>query len=172
MARLGCRCGAEMTNTEAPSKHELKVFYRSEAEVAIQNNPLIRLWDFYSGWDDKNNCEESFQSRGEPVEYWYCTECKRVHEVQAASCGKILRSYIPQTGDNRDIDYRSLEELILLTDIEMDELLSTCETMTLKEYINRDTPIKYYITDNETIVYIVKNGQVSGYYICEEQDKE
>ena len=56
MARLGCKCGAEMTNTVAPSKHEINVFYMTEAESAIQMNPEIRLWDFYSGWDEKNNC--------------------------------------------------------------------------------------------------------------------
>ena len=60
MARLGCKCGAEMTNTEAPSKHEINVFYMTEAESAIQMNPEIRLWDFYSGWDEKNNCPVSF----------------------------------------------------------------------------------------------------------------
>ena len=173
MARLGCKCGAEMTNTEAPSKHEINVFYMTEAESAIQMNPEIRLWDFYSGWDEKNNCENSFQNRKEPVEYWFCTECKRVHEVQAISCGKIIRSFVPhEISDNQKFDYSMLEKLIVLTDIEMDELLSTNEQLSLSEYINRETPVKYYITKDEKIVYVVKNGQVACLYIYEESDEE
>ena len=173
MARLGCKCGAEMTNTEAPSKHEINVFYMTEAESAIQMNPEIRLWNFYSGWDEKNNCENSFQNRKEPVEYWFCTECKRVHEVQSISCGKIIRSFVPhEISDNQKLDYSMLEKLIVLTDIEMDELLSTNEQLSLSEYINRETPVKYYITKDEKIVYVVKNGQVVSLYIYEESDEE
>lgn len=67
MARLGCRCGAEMTNTIVPSRNEINVFYESEAEEAIQMNPEIQLWDFYTGWDERNNCGNSFQNRVEPV---------------------------------------------------------------------------------------------------------
>jgi hypothetical protein len=173
MARLGCKCGAEMTNTEAPSKHELNVFYKSEAEVAIKGNPEIRLWDFYTGWDEKNNCENSFQNRKEPVEYWFCTECKRVHEVQAVSCGRIVRSFEPlEIGVNQLIDYSTLEELIVLTDFEMDELLSTHENMTLSEYIEHEAQARYFITSDEKKVYIVKDGQLTGMYSCEDKGEE
>lgn len=76
MTRLGCRCGAGMTNTVCPSSHQLNVFLKSEIEEALSYNPDIPLWDLYTGWDELAECENSFQNRTEPVEYWYCTECK------------------------------------------------------------------------------------------------
>ena len=80
MARLGCHCGADMTNTDGPSPHRLNVFLKSEVDKALSYNPDIPLWDFYTGWDELAECRNSFQNRSEPVEYWYCTECKRIYE--------------------------------------------------------------------------------------------
>ena len=169
MARLGCKCGAEMTNTVAPSKHEINVFYMTEAESAIQMNPEIRLWDFYSGWDEKNNCENSFQNRKEPVEYWFCTECKRVYEVQAISCGKIVRSFAPKKSiDIKEIDYSDLKELIILTDIEMDEVLSVNEKLMLKDYLAQEKPVKYFISQDERQVFVIRDNQVSIIYSIED----
>ncbi len=158
MARLGCKCGAEMTNTEAPSRHVVSIFYKSEAEVAIDHDPNIRLWDFYSGWDEKNGCNNSFQNRNELVEYWYCTECKRVSEVQAISCGRVLRTFAPD--DNNDFEFQNLSqfrELIVLKDVDMDDLLSREENMGLKEYLDRKRAAKYYLSNDESVAYIVMN---------------
>lgn len=158
MARLGCKCGAEMSNTMAPSKNNLNVYYICEAKEAIQNNPNIKLWDFYTGWDEINNCKDSFQKRDEDVEYWYCTECKRLYEVQAVSCGKILKTYEPC--ENKDIimpDILCLDELIFLWDVEMDELLSKNDKMTLTEYLAQTTFPKYYISKDKKTIYVVDN---------------
>ena len=76
MARLGCYCGSDMTNTEGPSPHRLNVFLKSEVDEVLSYNPDIPLWDFYTGWDELAECWNSFQKRSEPVEYWYCTECR------------------------------------------------------------------------------------------------
>lgn len=158
MARLGCKCGAEMSNTVTPSNNILEVFLLKEAKEAIQNNPEIRLWDFYTGWDEKNNCNYSFKRRKEEVEYWYCTECKRIYEVQAISCGKILRIYEPYEKEEVDLSYiTSLDELILLWDVEMDERLSANDMMTLKEFLNQDKELRYYISKEERYVFVVKN---------------
>ena len=48
MARLGCHCGADMTNTDGPSPHRLNVFLKSEVDKALSYNPDIPLWDFYT----------------------------------------------------------------------------------------------------------------------------
>nr|WP_027871318.1 hypothetical protein [[Eubacterium] cellulosolvens] len=159
MARLGCICGAEMTNTDAPSKNRINVFYMREAREAIRNNPRIRLWDFYSGWDEKKACDDHFQNREEPVEYWYCPVCRRVYEVQAQSRGKIVRAYAPQTeiGESRAVN-SGMEELIVLTDIEMDILLSSNEGMLLSEYLNAVKEERWFISLDENTVYTAKNG--------------
>ena len=94
MARLGCHCGADMTNTDGPSPHRLNV----------------------TGWDELAECRNSFQNRSEPVEYWYCTECKRIYEVQAVSCGRILRNfkYVSEPTEKCNLD--GFEELFILWD--------------------------------------------------------
>lgn len=159
MARLGCKCGAEMSNTVTPSNNNLNIFFLKEAQEAIIKNPEIRLWDFYTGWDEKNNCNNSFKSRDEDVEYWFCTECKKIYEVQAISCGKILRIYEPNEKEEVDLSYiLSLDELILLWDTEMDEMLSTNDKMTLEEYINQEKKLRYYISKDERSIFIVNNN--------------
>lgn len=158
MARLGCTCGGEMTNTQGPSQHILNVFFVSEANEAIAYNPQIRLWDFYTGWDEIKDCEHSFQSRNQPVEYWYCTECGRIHEVQRISCGKIIRSYSPQHLEKEPIvDLQNLKELLVLTDIEMDKMLVDYNEMLLSEYVNSPRNVKYYSSIDEKTVYIYEN---------------
>lgn len=166
MARLGCFCGAEMTNTVAPSKNLLKIFYYNEAEDAIRENPTIRLWDFYTGWDEKNECKNSFMKRTEPVEYWKCSVCKRVYEVQAKSCGRILRAYKPQEEFDEDsVRISDLKELLVLEDVEMDDMLSEEEGMTLKEYLNKRKQLRYFISeDEETALMVNGDNQIVGAY--------
>ena len=157
MARLGCICGADMTNTEAPSRNRISVFYLSEADAAIHNNPKIKLWDFYSGWNEKDVRNDTFQLRNEPVEYWYCTYCKRVYEVQAESCGRIIRTYEPIEPKGQDFsDDIGTKELLVLTDIEMDQRLSEEPELLLKDYLDRAREIKYYISADESMVYAVE----------------
>ncbi|WP_027205892.1 hypothetical protein [Butyrivibrio fibrisolvens] len=155
MARLGCRCGAEMTNTIAPSNNIISIYYMKEVMDAIDLDPQIRLWDFYTGWDEKNNCNRSFQKRNEPVEYWYCTSCNRVYEVQARSCGKIIRCYrLDDEPYTNELDFSSLTELLVLSDTHMDTLLSKNKELTLLSYLAHNTRSKVYISKDEKIAYI------------------
>ncbi len=158
MARLGCFCGAEMTNTVAPSENLLKIFYYCEAENAIKDNPGIRLWDFYTGWDEKNRRNNSFMKRIEDVEYWKCPACKRVYEVQAQSCGNIIRAYERNEDcDKGKVSVSGLKELVVLKDVEMDDMLSENEGMTLKDYLRKEKPIRYFSSEDETTVYEVNS---------------
>lgn len=161
MARLSCKCGAEMTNTLSPSPHSLKIFYRKEIETAIQANPDIRVWDLYSGWDEKRGCDNSFQDRSEPVQYWYCEDCKRVYEIQDVSCGKILRDYKPDYDNFENLpevsEITSYREIIVLTDIEMDLLLSFSEEKKLSDYMGSVGEKRYYISENEEAVYVLRD---------------
>ncbi len=170
MARLGCKCGAEMANTISPSKNRLSIYYIQEVKDAINSNPQIRLWDFYTGWDEKNNCNNSFQDRNEPVEYWYCTSCKRVYEVQAESCGKIMRTYaLEKEKKSEKIDISSLTELLVLTDEEMDKLLAQNEKLTLQDYLAQRSTPRVYITADEKTVYITDiETRTTHIYLCED----
>ncbi|MCR5608281.1 MAG: hypothetical protein K6G26_04385 [Lachnospiraceae bacterium] len=169
MARLGCCiCGGEMRNTVTPSENRLNVFYREEGLDAIRDNEDIALWDFYTGWDEKNACDNSFQKRSEPVEYWFCSECKSVHEVQRVASGRIIRSYKYIKSFNEDIlIVDGLKELLVLKDIEMDELLSE-DRILLRDYITIEKDIRYFINAAETKGYIVKdNKNIVGEYFKE-----
>lgn len=152
MARLGCHCGADMTNTEGPSPHRLNVFLKSEIEEALLYNPDIPLWDFYTGWDELSECRNSFQNRSEPVEYWYCTECKRIYEVQAISCGRILRCFKYVSDLTEEYSLEGLEELFILWDKEMDDFLDLGSDYRLKDYISQ-VSVKHYISSDQNTIY-------------------
>ena len=153
MARLGCYCGAGMSNPECPSPHRLNIFLKSEVDAAISYNPDISLWDFYTGWDESAECRNSFQKRFEPVEYWHCTECGRIFEVQAVSCGRIIRGFKPVSFSAEDAcNLEGFEELFVLWDIEMDEYLGIDRDYPLRDYIF-GVWIKHYISTNCNTFY-------------------
>jgi hypothetical protein len=171
MARLGCLCGAEMSNTIAPSTNIISIFYKKEIEKVLEYNPSIRLWDLYTGWDELDNCNKSFQDRVESVEYWYCTQCQRVYEVQAKSCGKILRVY-KKNCERCDLNIdvlKGLEELIVLTDLEMDQVLSLEEDRTLKQYLDEEKTQQFFISKDERIVYMY-NNKTNNTFVYNQED--
>lgn len=153
MARLGCVCGTDMTNTEGPSPHRLSIYYKEEIESAIKGNPNIYLWDFYTNWDSLNNCRKTFQNRQEPVEYWFCTKCFRIFEVQAVANGRILRSYKRSSVDIEGItELERYKRIFVLWDKEMDLFLSKDREYLLTKYVNQER-IKYYISIDTKTVY-------------------
>ncbi len=93
MARLGCHCGADMTNTDGPSPHRLNVFLKSEVDKALSYNPDIPLWDFYTGWDELAECRNSFQNRSEfHVAEYYVTSNMFLNQ-QRNVIWMVLRNY-------------------------------------------------------------------------------
>ncbi len=152
MSRLGCRCGADMTDTEGPSPHLLNVFLKSEIDNALSYNPDIALWDLYTGWDELAECQNSFQNRPEPVEYWYCTECKRIYEVQAISRGGILRCFKPVSDLTEECTLENFEELFIFWDKEMDDFLGFGSDYPLKDYLAQ-VKEKHFISPDQKTIY-------------------
>jgi hypothetical protein len=142
-----------MTDTEGPSPHLLNVFLKSEIEEALSYNPDICLWDLYTGWDELAECSNSFQKRSELVEYWYCTECKRVYEVQAISCGKILRCFKPIPAPAGEYSLEGFEELFILWDTEMDDIICKDRYFLLKNYIAEPAKVKFFISADQKTTY-------------------
>ncbi len=170
MARLACYCGADMTDTNGPSPHLLNVFLRSEIDKALSYNPNICLWDLYTGWDELTECDNSFQNRSEPVEYWYCTECKRIYEVQAISCGRILRCFKSVADFTEEYNLNGFEELFILWDKEMDDVICKDRYYLLKDYIERTFTIKFFISSDQKTIYglDVPTNKLICKYILEE----
>lgn len=153
MARLACYCGADMTDTEGPSPHLLNMFLKSEIDNALLYNPDICLWDLYTGWDELTESDNSFQNRSEPVEYWYCTKCKRIYEVQAISCGRILRCFKTVSDLTEIYSLEGLEELFILRDKEMDGIICKDRYYRLKDYIEQPSTEKFFISSDQKTIY-------------------
>ena len=83
-----------------------------------------------------------------------------MHEVQAISCGKRLRTYCPHTLDSEpNPDPNGMKELLVLTDVNMDMKLAEDNQLTLLDYLNNNDFVRYFITEDEQNVYAQENGQ-------------
>ncbi len=109
MGRLGCICGATMSNVDSPSRNMLEIYTAAEVDAAIKADRNITLWDF------------SILDR--PYEYWYCTDCRRIHKVDN-TIGRCILRYKPV---GASIDQARIigipanwSELYVITDIELD----------------------------------------------------
>ena len=80
----------------------------------------------------------------EPVEYWYCTECRRIYEVQAVSCGEVLRVFKPDANYTDEYNIDNFEELFILWAKEMDDFLDFGRDYRFKDYIVQLTQSSLY----------------------------
>lgn len=154
MARLGCICGEELTNTICPSPHRLKISFLSDINKAIAENPELTLWDYYTEWNSVENKQQNYDSHSKAIEYWYCTSCKRVYLVEAVPCGKWLKVYKPSYEANgifmpsQEYDYA-----VALWDMKMDELLENSPGLLMKDFI-ASNPQRIAIGNQGTVAYM------------------
>ena len=50
----------------------------------------------------------------------------------------------------------------------MDEVLSVNEKLTLKDYLAQEKPVKYFISQDERQVFVIRDNQVSIIYSIED----
>ena len=79
MANLGCTCGRRMSSTNLPSDNIIYVFPKKGVRETLELNPDISLLDYERDYNRE-------------LEYWYCTECRRVHVVDNVPCELPLAS--------------------------------------------------------------------------------
>ena len=151
MARLGCKCGAIMGTSECPSPYSLDIFYDSEIQSALADDPCLKLNDFLTGWSEKEGCQRNYQHRKTPVEYWYCTECHRVYEVQAIPRGRWLRIY-NRSDTVIDADYSTWKKIFVMPDTVTDASTEENWEITLDDYLKQHDSVRYYLSPDETIV--------------------
>ncbi len=126
MGRLGCNCGAIMSSVNCPSENRIHVFSDSEVINALGTDRTKKLWDFYI-------VDRAY-------EYWYCTTCRRVHQIKVDSGVCVLRyKPIGKSDDQLGIlgvspDWR---ELYVITDVELDEAIERDFDTKLAEYLPR-----------------------------------
>ena len=124
MGRLGCNCGAIMSSVDCPSQNIIHIFTEQEVEETVKNRPSLRLWDF--------------RSEHRQYEYWYCTDCGRVHQVDVDTGCCVLR-YVPVGASDDQYVILAIpsdwSELYVITDVELDEVTEHDFSITLADYL-------------------------------------
>lgn len=124
MGRLGCNCGAAMSSVDCPSPNIIHIFEEKEVKNALKENPSIGLWEF--------------RSIRRKYEYWFCTDCKRVHQVDVETGYCVLR-YTPIGKSEDQIGIMGIpadwQELYVITDAELDDVTERDFSIKLIEYL-------------------------------------
>ena len=146
MANLGCTCGRRMSSTNLPSDNIIYVFPKKGVRETLELNPDISLLDYERDYNRE-------------LEYWYCTECRRVHVVDNVPCGKVLTVY----ESDRDSETYSPSELPLASEPDFFYVFSEKELYdeeecdnpaNLAEWIERQGIMHYYcISSDKNTVY-------------------
>ena len=158
MAGLGCTCGHGMGTSADPSPYIVAVYYDYEVLNAIKEQNDLRLCDFKMEWDEVNNCEKIYMQRKDPVEYWYCPRCRRVHEIHIG-LGHILRTY------KRTLIERSLldgaekwRQVFVFLDMATYKATDEDWNITLKEFVEKwPFPCTFRLSPDERKAVAIDN---------------
>ena len=153
MGRLGCNCGATMSSVDCPSPNIIHIYEEKEIEMALKANPSVGLWDF--------------RSIRREYEFWYCTNCRRVHQVNVATGYCELR-YAPIGKAEDQITTSDWHDLYIITDVELDNVTERNFSIPLAEYLPEVKRKVKLSPDHQTaIVFDVKTGVELERYIAE-----
>ena len=157
MGRLGCNCGATMSSVDCPSPNIIHVFEENEVKKALKDNPAIRLWDF--------------RSMRRKYEYWCCTDCRRIHQVNVETGYCVLR-YTPIGKSEDQIGIMGIpadwQELYVITDVELDDVTERNFSIKLTEYLPKVKRRVMLSPDQQTaIIFDSETGVELERYIAE-----
>ncbi len=153
MAKIGCYCGASLSNVNCPSENIIYIIRKERVESALRYNPEITLADFVTNWDSLSDSRKEFTP--DFYDFWYCTECKRVYKVESQIGGKKLAAYqfIQAFEPIAENELFSLDELIVFSDKEEDDATENDPSILLKSFLDTIPTIRYFITDDKEYVY-------------------
>lgn len=163
MARLKCKCGNSLSNSTDYATDIYYIFSKKEVEEAIQKNPQLLYWDFYT--DRETLCD-----------YWYCSRCKRMM-ICTKENNRVERIYKPIriTHENKAADTSTWREFYSFSDNELliltDKNYEQGYKMTLQEFYEK-YPRKYFyrISPDEITVFAYEtlSGRLAFAYRKEE----
>ena len=139
-----------MGSSECPSPYRVAIYYEQEVKDALALDPDVTLQDFLSDWSEKNNCAHAYMSRTEQVDYWLCTECHRVYEVQAKAQGRWLRIFIPSETSQDSLDLSCRKRIYVFRDVETDAATEKKIDLRLEDYLKQHQNPAYYLSEDET----------------------
>lgn len=166
MATLLCKCGEGMHTTDCPSPYIVDIYYKSEADKAISNDPNITLHNFLLGWDEKNGCNHEYMDRPEPVDYWFCPVCKRVYEVQNIPHGRWLRIF-KMTDTSASVSMKEWKQLYVMFDAETDAAMEKEGGILLSDYLKQHDSTIYYLSPDEKTALAVDKATAKTLYSYE-----
>ena len=169
MATLLCKCGEGMHTTDCPSPYIVDIYYKAEADKAINDDPNITLHNFLIDWDEKNNCQRRFMKRTEPVDYWFCPVCKRVYEVQNIPHGRWLRIY-KKTNIPVSESFDGWKQIYVMPDADTDAAMEEEWEIHLSDYLKQHDSVLYYLSPDETIIHAVEKSSSKVLYSYELED--
>ena len=169
MSQLGCRCGERMTKTDCPSPCSLDIFYKSEVDKAVADDPSIALHDFLSGWDKRNDCRRDYRVRPEPVDYWFCPVCKRVYEVQYKPHGRWLRIY-KRSDTAVPSCFAGRGQIYVMPDEETDAATEENWEVRLSDYLRQHDAVRFYLSPDEKTACAVDAATSKILYCYELED--
>lgn len=142
MAKVGCLCGARLSDVNCPSDDIIYIYRYHELEAVIKQNADITLWNFYES------------TMGEHL-YWRCNKCGRVYKFPdgaEASPDEIYR----RDDFTGDVNTNDLDELMVFSDVEIDTITEDDPDISLKEFIgNRQIYESYYLDELNGCVYVL-----------------
>ena len=161
MGRLGCNCGATMSNVDSPSRNMLEIYTAAEVDAVIKSEKNITLWDF--------------STMNRPYEYWYCTDCRRVHKVDN-TIGRCILRYKPAGASINQAGIIGIpanwSELYVITDTELDTVTEKDFNIKLIDYLPK-IPRRVMLSPEQSnaIVYDTISGREIDRYEAEQVEE-
>ena len=148
MAKLQCSCGNSMSNSTVPSKDIVFVFKKSVLLETMKKDSNISLFDFETS---------DFNSK---FEYWYCSDCKRIHVVDNSSDGRVVDTY-SMIHDDKSFCLEDTKEIYVFSDEEIYDAEEDDPNLTLASFIERNSSEHlYYLSLDEDKVFKARDTNV------------
>lgn len=159
MGRLGCKCGAVLSNVDSPNDVDLWGFEGSLIDKLLVDDPTILLTDVVM--------DHSLPE----VYFWYCNACGRVYVFRRYQqmCQRIY--HVQECDDDKSPEnILKLRLLYFYTDKQVELPTEKDFNYSLKDFFeDLPHPYKYYITDDlsKAYVYDAKHNKVVNCYVLE-----
>lgn len=141
MAKVGCLCGAILSDVDCPSDNIIYIYRYYELESVLTQNANITLWNYY-------------ESTMENHLYWYCNKCGRVYKFPNGSEAKPDKIYRRETV-TEEAHIMDMIEMVAFSDIEIDTITEDNPDICLKEFLdNRLCTESYFLDRSSGQVYV------------------
>lgn len=142
MAKVGCLCGASLSDVICPSDAIVYIYKQEELDHALRHKENISLWEFY-----ENTMSNHL--------YWYCNNCKRVYKFPCGAEAKPIAIYKRENSEEK-FNREKLMQIVVLSDVAIDDVTEDDSETLLKDFLkNRKQEELYYLDDKKQCIYVL-----------------